>query len=83
MTSSEEQRALRSLAALLASDLSKVDNDELADAVKQAETVLDSAPDWSGRLIATLHRRGMSWADIVKMTGLPQTTAWRRAAKYM
>jgi hypothetical protein len=83
VTSSEEQRALTSLAQLLAQDLSKVETDELVNGILRAELVGRSSPDWSGRLIAALHNRGVSWSEIVKLTGLAQTTAWRRAEPYM
>lgn len=83
VTSSEEQRALTGLSELLAKDLSKADLDELAEGIRQAELLGDAAPDWSGRLIAALHRRGVSWSEIVKLTGVRQTTAWRRAEPFM
>ena len=74
---------MANLSELLKRDLSQVSADELAEAVRQAELVYASAPAWSGRLIAMLHQQGMSWADIVKRTGLAQTTAWRRAEPYL
>lgn len=71
------------LSELLTRDLSKVSRDELTEAIRQAELVYAAAPAWSGRLIAILHRQGTSWSEIVKLTGLPQTTAWRRAEPYL
>lgn len=83
VTSSEENRALTHLAALLAQDLSQVDPLVLAQGVKDAELTGDQAPAWSGRLIAALHRQGKSWSEIAALTGVSQTTAFRRAAPYM
>jgi transcriptional regulator of acetoin/glycerol metabolism len=83
VTSREEHRALTNLASLLAQDLSKVDPESLAQGVKDAETAGKEGPDWSGRLIAAMHRQGRSWSQIAAMTGLPQTTAYRRAEKFM
>lgn len=74
---------MRNLAALLAQDLSKVDPDELAQGVKDAELTGDQAPEWSGRLLAALNRQGRTWSQIAEMTGLSQTTAWRRAGPFM
>jgi hypothetical protein len=84
VTSREESRALSNLAALLARDLSRVDPDELAQGIKDAELAGDQAPQWSGRLIAALHVHGKkSWSQISNMTGLSQTTAFRRARPFM
>jgi transcriptional regulator of acetoin/glycerol metabolism len=83
VTSREESRALTHLAALLARDLSKVDPAELAQGVKDAEMAGDKAPGWSGRLIAALHRHGKSWSEIAALTGVSQTTAYRRAQTYL
>lgn len=69
------------LADLLAKDLTTVDPEELAAGIRDAELTGDQAPEWSGRLIAELRRRNVSWSTIVKLTGLPQTTVWRRAEK--
>lgn len=83
MTSREEQGALTGLSRLLKKDLSKVSEEELIAGIQQAELVNDEAPEWSGRLIAALYRTGKSWPQIAKLTGLKQTTAFRRAAKYL
>lgn len=71
------------IARLLASDLSKVTRDELLEAIDQAETTRRAAPEWSGRLLAALHRTGMSWPQIARVTGIKQSTAHRRAEKYL
>lgn len=71
------------LSALLAQDLSKVDPQEIAQGVRDAELAGDQAPEWSGRLIAALHRQGFSWSQIAERTGVPQTTVHRRAQPYL
>lgn len=81
VTGPEESRALMNLADLLSKDLSKVDAEELAAGVRDAETTGDQAPEWSSRLIQALRDQGVSWSQMVKLTGLPQTTLWRRVNK--
>jgi hypothetical protein len=71
------------LSRLLARDLSKVSPEELISGAQQAEVVRSAAPDWSGRFLAELHRRGYSWPEIARLTGVPQTTVHRRAEPYM
>lgn len=83
MTSSEEQLALTDLAELLKQDLSKVNRETIIKGIRQAELLENARLAWSGRLIAALHRQGASWSEIVKLTGLPQTTAYRRAQSYL
>jgi transcriptional regulator of acetoin/glycerol metabolism len=81
VTSREEQAALVKLRELLGADLSQVSPEELVEAIKMAELVYDSAPEWSARLLEALHSTGKSWPEIAKMTGVPQTTAFRRLHK--
>lgn len=69
---------MTTLKDLLASDLSKLTPEQLADAVKKAELIRDAAPEWSARLLEALHDSGKSWPEISRMTGLSQTTAYRR-----
>jgi hypothetical protein len=83
VTSREEHSALTGLSRLLASDLSKLSPEELVEAIRHAEMVKKSAPEWSGRLIAALHRAGKSWPQIAELTGVSQTTAFRRAEPYL
>lgn len=71
------------LARLLAGDLSRATSDELIEAIGQAETVRGASKEWTGRLLAALHRSGKSWPQIARLTGLSQTTAYRRAEKYL
>lgn len=84
MTSREEQTALIDLQKLLASDLSKVDQETLIRGVMDAEMVFDEAQKWSGRLIAELKRRlNLSWPVLEKLTGVPKGTLIRRAQPYL
>lgn len=83
MTSRDESRALTNLYELLARDLSKVDLDELVTGAKDAEQTRAAAMEWTGRLLAELSRRGKSWPQIARLTGIPQATAYRRAAPFL
>jgi hypothetical protein len=47
---------LTDLAELLTRDLSTVDTEELVAGIRDAEATRDRATEWSGRLIAELHR---------------------------
>lgn len=71
------------LAALLARDLSAVDPLQLAQGVKDAELAGGQAPEWSGRLLAALHAQLKSWSQVAVLTGVSQTTAFRRAKPFM
>jgi hypothetical protein len=82
VTSREESAALSQLNELSATDLSKVSDEELLAGVRTSEMAFERSPLWSGRFIAELKRRH-SWSEIVKMTGLPQTTLHRRAQPYL
>ena len=70
------------LADLLSRDLSTVPDEELVAGIRDAEATRDRATEWSGRLIAELHRRKDSWRVVREMTGLTQGTAGRRAEPY-
>lgn len=83
MTSGEEQRALMNLSELLKRDLSEASREEIVEGIRQVEMLEEARLAWSGRLIAILHRQGTSWSEIVKLTGLAQTTAYRRAQPYL
>ncbi|QJY46632.1 hypothetical protein [Pseudonocardia broussonetiae] len=82
MTSREETAALKNLTDLLASDLSKVENEEIAAGIREAEMLFARSPQWSGRLVAEMKRRGVSWSELAKMTDVPQSTLGRRARDY-
>ncbi len=72
------------LQKLLASDLSKVDQETLIKGVTDSEMMLDEARKWSGRLIAELKRRGgLSWPALEKLTGVSKGTLIRRAQPYL
>lgn len=73
---------MEDLIALSASDLSKADDDRLVNGVRSAHTAITRGPEWAGRFIAELKRRH-SWSELVKMTGLPQTTLHRWSRPYM
>lgn len=81
MTSREESAALIDLRELLASDLSKLPPEKLAEGVRAAELVFDEAQRWSGRLIAELRRRDMSWSEVSELTDVAPTTLRNRVAK--
>jgi hypothetical protein len=82
VTSREESAALEHLIRLLASDLSKADLDEITDGIREAEMTTDRGPIWSGKLVAELRRRGVSWSRLVELTGVPQTTLVRRVQDF-
>lgn len=67
---------------LLAEDLSKVETGEIADGIQEGELLFDESQKWVGRLVAELRRRGLSWADCSRITGLAPTTLRNRAAKF-
>lgn len=67
------------LAHLLSKDLASLDVEEIAAGIRDAELTGDQAPRWSTQLIRELRRREVSWSTLVRLTGLPQTTLWRRA----
>ena len=64
-------------------DLSTADQAQLVAGVTWAESAARSGADWSGRMIAELRRRGVSWSQLVKLTGVPQTTLFRHAQPYL
>lgn len=75
---------MTNLAALLAKDLSTVDPQELAQGVRDAERTTGQAPGWSGKLLAAMHEYAeLSWSQIAEMTGVTQTTAYRRALPFL
>lgn len=67
------------LADLLAKDLRTVDTDELIAGVQDAERTGNEVLGWSSKLVRELRDRGIPWSALVKATGVPQTTLWRRA----
>jgi hypothetical protein len=75
--------ALRALADALASDVTDLEAETLVAGAQQAERLRESAPDIAGRLLAELHDRGHSWPEISRMTGISQSTAFRRADPFL
>ena len=74
----------KDLARLLAGDLSALSQDELVAATRRVEATRDETLQWSGRLLAALHdRHELSWPAIARLTGIPQSTAHRRAQPYL
>jgi hypothetical protein len=72
------------LARLLAGDLSALSQDELIAAARRVEATRDETLRWSGRLLAALHdTHNLSWPAIARLTGIPQSTAHRRAQPYL
>jgi hypothetical protein len=72
------------LARLLAGDISAMSQDELVAAARRVEATRDDTLHWSGRLLAALHdTHHLSWPAIARLTGIPQSTAHRRAQPYL
>jgi hypothetical protein len=67
------------LADLLAQDLKTVETDELLAGVRDAEKTGNEVLGWSARLVQELRAREIPWSHLVRETGVPQTTLWRRA----
>ena len=70
---------MKNLTDLLASDLTQAEEDALVGGIRDAEVAYANAQRWTGLLVAELRRRNMSWPQIAKLTGLPQTNLVRRA----
>lgn len=77
MTSNEERIVLSNLADLLASDLGEADDETLVAGLRDAEHIAADARGWSGVIVSELKRRH-SWARVVELTGLKQTTLHNR-----
>lgn len=71
------------LQELLARDLSKVDEEELVAGIRDAELAFRKSQEWSGRLVAEMKRRDVSWSQLVALTGVAQTTLTRRARDFL
>lgn len=59
-------------------DLTGLDTETLADGVRAAEFAFNHGDEWSGRFVAELRRRDVSWSKLVELTGQKQTTLHRR-----
>lgn len=71
------------LAELLASDISTAPDETVVAGILEAKMAAARAPEWTGELVAELKRRGFSWSQLVKLTGVPQTTLARQARPYL
>lgn len=65
-------------------DPRSLDIDGLIQAAREIETARDESLALSGRVLAELHDRcGLSWPQIERETGIPRSTAHRRAEPYL
>lgn len=71
------------LARWLAGPVDGLTDIELLDAVRQTERIRTASRERSGRLLAELHARGMSWPAIARETRIRQTTAYGWAQHYL
>lgn len=74
---------LHDLARRLAGPVGGLSDEELIAAVRQAEEIRAASRERTGRLLAALHARGLSWPRIARDTGIRQTTAYEWAQPYM
>jgi DNA-directed RNA polymerase specialized sigma24 family protein len=66
------------------SDLDGFTRDELVAAVRRVESDRQESIRLSGQMLAALHdTHGLSWPAIAKLTGITQSTAHRRAQRYL
>lgn len=79
----ESVAALRELADTLTSDVTALEAEALVAGARHAERLRTSSADIAGRLLAELHERGYSWPEISRMTGISQSTAFRRADPFL
>jgi hypothetical protein len=78
-----EVEALERATALQNDDLSRLSDEELAQGIRDAELVMDRAPTWTGHLVAGMRAQQLSWSQIVKLTGVPQSTLCHRARPFL
>jgi hypothetical protein len=71
------------LARLLSVGLSSLGEADLIKGAQLAEELRVSSVEYSGRILAELHRRGHSWPQIARMTGISQSTCFRRADPFL
>jgi hypothetical protein len=74
---------LDDLARRLAGPVGGLSDGELIVAVRQAEQIRAASRERTGRLLAELHTRGLSWPRIARETGIRQTTAYDWAQPYL
>lgn len=64
--------------------LGDLSREELIAAVRMLEAERAESLNRSGRMLAELHdRHGLSWPAIADVTGISQTTAYRRATPFL
>ncbi len=65
-------------------DPASLDADGLVAAAKEIERAREQSLAMSGRVLAELHDRcGMSWPQVERATGIPRSTAHRRAEPFL
>lgn len=74
---------LSDVTRLLAAPVSGLSQDGLIEAVGESEKIRLAARERTGRLLAELHSRGLSWPAIAKATGMRQTTAYDIGRPYV
>jgi hypothetical protein len=79
----EELAALERFQDLLGCDLDIMTSEELIAAMRDCEIVRKASPGWAGRSVAALRNRGHSWAELVGMTGSPQTSLINRVRPFL
>jgi len=77
---------IQDLCLLLTTDLTEVDVERLAAAVRATEALADQAQVWTGRIVDELRGRTtppISWTRLSELTGIPRTTLRNRVADYL
>jgi hypothetical protein len=74
---------LDELARLLAGPVNSLTDQQLVEAIRQAEQIRAASRERTGRLLAELHGRGKSWPAISRETGIRQTTAYDWAQPFL
>jgi ABC-type amino acid transport substrate-binding protein len=78
----DERRAL--LSQLLPRvDLSEVPVDELAEAMREARQQQNDLREFIGKAAAAMNRSGKTFAEISKLTGLPNSSLHHWAKPYL
>jgi hypothetical protein len=67
----------------LAGPVDRLTDDEVIEAVQAAERIRSASRERTGRLLAELNARGLSWPAIARATGIRQTTAYDWARPYL
>src|SRR3954470_10559573 len=75
--------SLDEVAGLLTGPVDGLTDNEVLEAVKEAERIRSASRDRTGRLLAELNARGHSWPAIARATGIKQTTAYDWARPFL